>query len=634
MYQIYVGSMLRTALPLIVFGLWGMGALASDALAAPDNTPPPPYISVTDASNNQSLGGLLEEHLQAMIKQCIGTKLTAKKSGFRGKVVDISSVPTWLANGLGLHNNPYVFKQTGMNISREFGYIYNQKEMDLNEITRSADNDYLPLDYSKGDDQVVSVGTDMALYQTTCSNVINEKVGLSGGYSFPMATIKAALAAEYEGSNSYSINIVYGTFQSPIYQMYTNNDPGAKSGINKFTASMVFWKWYLDNPYAVTDVQYILKSFTGLSLYRLDGLKRKTSFTINASANLTSPVVSASTDSQLAFNQFTKGAVIGYISASNVKGGRVDRAYDRLPTPAEIQHVVTAVSQDVVSFDKEGSGDLTLVSNIASGGVLIASKTIKYLVLGLPSQMCNLSSWTTDQPDSVSLRGAIPSVGDKNLRCALTFEYQPTAADLASGKTLKFNLVSKSTLGTVPIALQIAMPSVGFGTTSNPKINFAEGDRTPRVQQIAGQRTSTLMWEFEFNLFTDSSRRITNIESIDVNNLDLSCPEGVPVYAPPIPGLSFPTVGSGSPRKLTMRLTAAYQGTPQDLSQTENFAKCSYGGSVVYTFPDGSQRTGLINPIPIFYPIDRPSTSSVPGQRGDAQQIPPASVSSPSDAGL
>jgi hypothetical protein len=556
----------RTARAVMAAG-WGVTLLLASAAHA---DPAPPARSY--AADNPSLEGWVEDEMQAMMGSCVGGRLKMlKKKAFGGsEEVAISAVPPLISDGLKLGLKPQITLQNGGSLTREFAYV----RSDVNDASfDNSDLNALALNFTNTNDQLPTVGLDQTNYVATCASVLSAKATAGGDFSFPMATVKAGLDADYSKSNSYSISMVAGHFESPIVAMYNGLNAGDASSADSAYAALLFWNWYDRNRGKIAQTQHILRYFDGVSLYMVAGFKKKDQFSVNISSGASSPFVSGSAESKLSLNQLTEASLTGYRSVVNLSAdGKPARDYFELPQLDELRDVV-AERADVL-FDAAASDDRMLVSG---------DKKISEIAFSGPSAMCDPTQWKTDDA-RVAVTGAAIEVARKRQACKFSLLYKPTAADRNEGAQLKFALVTKAAIGTPAKPIAVPAPLIAYQGTRRPSLDYVSGTLMPTVTPLPGPLpNSTLSWRINYRLVTDPSARVTTTDNIDTTNLALTCPRTVSVSSAPAYTITFEGPQNGNGRNLWIGVTAQYIGPTPDPSKLDGFDTCVLSGTLDYT---------------------------------------------------
>jgi len=550
-------------------------ALATTAHAARPEPRAQPY----DAASNPALAGWVEDNLQVMMTQCIGGELTMLKKRFGGHdVVAVSAIPQIIRDGLNLASNPKVQLQKGSSLTREFGYV---RPDNTGAGFDESDTNALALNYANFQDQLPTIGVNQTNYVATCSTVLSSKATLDSDFSFPMATVKAGLDADYDTSATTSLSLVAGHFESPIVAMYQGVGLDGATPADSAYAALLFWNWYARNASRVASDNYILRYFDGVSVYKISGLKKRTKIDVNLSSQFSLPTTSMSTTNTLGVNQMTNASSSEYAAAVNLKAdGKPSREYFLLPKLDELRAVVAAKSD--VAFDAANSDDLMLLST---------SKRITATAFSIPRVLCSGTLWTTDDgrvsvvgATPVTLRDQIDAANDRAV-CRFTLTYAPTATDMQDGAQLKFNLASKTALGSSPQPIKVPVPGIAYQGTKRPVLEYVSGGPLPiTATPVPGPLPSTVLaWKISYRLVTDPTARLMTTDNMDTTNLVLSCPSTVVVSGAPTFSIAFDGPQAGNGRNLSMTVAATYTGAAPDLSKLDGFDMCTLSGSIDYT---------------------------------------------------
>jgi hypothetical protein len=288
--------MLRcTVLSICLLSVVQIGAIA---LA---DDPQPPYPAKTDASGHQALSGILEDDFTKMVLtympgQSSNKHLMLEKSGgFLGigaSKKPATAIPSTIQGAL-LSTDLYVKGPVSQSLGSLFTYIYSDSDKSNDADTTPDPSRVLVLSLSTVSDtsQVSLANTQYSgtIYGQTCDSSIAGNVSASGGYSVPIADVKASLSASASSSMSWSLQIFDGTFDSPLPALFQTFDPSIA-----LYPRLTLWKWYHDqfvngNAAALTSSNYLLQRMHGLSIYQVFGNKQTYTAQASVSAALSTP---------------------------------------------------------------------------------------------------------------------------------------------------------------------------------------------------------------------------------------------------------------------------------------------------------------------------------------------------------
>jgi hypothetical protein len=559
--------------------------------------PPPPIDEARDAKGNPILGGWLETRFQQMVQSCTQSadRLKVEKKGLFGDdVKEVSAIPQIVSRELGLQSAQSILIQADGNVIREFGYVYTTDEIAADQHKYAS---YLNIDYSHDATQLTEPGISGIIYSNSCASVMSAAIQASGGYSLPVASVKAGLSADYDQSSSYDLDLVTGMFDSPILLMYYGSVPNIKPSQSKLYADMLFWKWYSEHTDRVSADNWILQEFKGLALYKTGGFKQQTKYGFNVQANVASPFVTANGMADAQFDNRTQVTVNSFQTAALFDvNGDLHRIWFKVPTIADLTSTIS--SEASASLDVDNS-KVNLIDR--------SPKSHLEDIVGLPTIFCDASLWRVEG-STVSIKSATESTKNSQTACVFTVEYLPSDDDLKNGVELSYSFVNSIDGGAgKKYDIKIPAAHVALTGTDVPRLLFAGGSRLWTATN-AGAGAATLSWQLVYQLFDDDL--IAKESDIDLSNVTLTCPSGVD--AQPI---LVPTTSSGSPsKKLNVAVTAPFQAAPPD-STTTKYDQCKLGGKVAYTLTGAAKNpvTKLFPDTVIYYPLHSTNAVVNPG---------------------
>lgn len=534
------------------------------------------------------LGGWVEQAMQQMVRDCTQTPGNANlriqhTNGlhFTSDWGEVSAIPTQIVSDLKLNSadSSTVFINSDESITREFGYVYTKSQQDTDQ--KEPDR-YLGLEYNVDKDQAISPGISGFQYNATCSNALNASLDASGGYSFPIATVKASLSADYEGSTSYSISLVKGQFASPILAMYkgTNGDGLSTSG-EEFFAALVFWDWYASHPDQVGERNSVLSDFDGLSLYKSASAKEKTKLAANVSAGISAAVATASAATDLGHTTASQFTGNSYESAAVVKAGKPVRHFADIPA---LRDVITQASL---------RGRFRLDTKLSDDAYLYDATSQKKFVQNisfLPSKFCDAGLWSVDS-SAINISDAKPFAASGVVGgCSFYVTYTPPKDAQLVDTTLAYNFALSFVDGKgTAQSLKLSSDPISLIARTTPRLEYLSGLDTPSITKQSNSSAS-LTWNLLFKLVDDGA--ITNTAQIDFRSVDFENSCGQTAVANVQPGLLDNSVPAAAAKTLQIVVYNSYGRVLGDMTKTDAYVPCKLQGKATFTITDntGAQR--------------------------------------------
>lgn len=518
----------------------------------------------------EPMGGWIETELQDMVQLCTGDVLKLKSGDFFGGSDKVSAIPQLIYTELGLAAKPAVRVLDGQSVSRRFGAV----RTGATPAAATETSSISAWDYTNTDDRVTAPGMNSVVYNNTCASVLNAAVEANAGYSVPVASAQAALKADYEGSNSYALSLVSGTFESPILRSFRGAAPAVGERLySPLEAALSIWSWYRQNPSKASSTNWLLRDFRGAALYKWGGLKQKTRFTGSVSGNVTVPGFSMkSSVTGTAGNTIAIDAESFKVALSESPGAQ---NYDPLPP---ISDVITKAAQFASFVISEGSSDTYLFDT--------RPKRYFQRAKGISRQFCQPGVWQSDRP-TVFLKSVSASTDNLGIpECTFEIEYTPT--DATANKTLDHSFQQSFTVSGTTYVLKLTPAPIQLSARLEPFLTFTSGQQIPQVAPgpVGPVQTSTLTWDFHY-LLTDSGL-IDSPGDIDLTQVQLKCPTGVEVTAQPVFSSAIQPGPVAASKMIRIGANAFYQGELSSLSGASDTVECSLTGIVRFTLPSGT----------------------------------------------
>ncbi len=579
----------------------GFAGLAAPVFA---ETPPSPPITAPQGSTVY-LGPWLEDRLQEMVQSCTPSKRLKMTKINQNKEFDVSAVTPSMRAAFELNVNPLgrrIRPYEGDSMIYYFANVYQGADFDTLKIT-SAGSDYLDIVDKDAPEFVKASRVDQAVLVQTCATAMSGAIDANAGYSLPIASVKAAFDADYQGSNSYSLNLIKTKFRSPLWEAYT----GVRSATQSpFHAAMTLLRWYELHPSRAqaTDNKLLIE-FEGVGVTQILGAKRNIKVAGSASYSVGIPLIGGS-----------QGGFIGEtswftsLSAEKYKVAVMEKDGGGLSiTPAAMPSLSEALSKAVatasVSLDRLETGeDLTLYNR--------NPRTLTYVIDRLPPAMCT-AAWRVFQKSPATtvaqVRVNTPSIvtgkdGWDSCRVPVTFWPSPTMP-LNSSQTLDIGFEYTVIPGANAKSLRLQAETVSLPALQYPHLLLRKTQSTPTSEkQTVGQVVSTkLNWKFTYQIMDNN--QVANETKIDITGLSTSCAPVVtsPQWIEPTRRLQLLSDAAG--KSLDVNLELQWDGDYAALTPAPDFSTCKLSGDVIFTLTNGQSVTREFPTLQFLYPIPK-----------------------------
>jgi hypothetical protein len=575
-----------------------------------DQLPQPPFpIDARDSTGHLALSAVIEKDFTDMALGCIPGQAGSKNLTLseKNKKAPTTGIPSVLQKALPL-TSTFVKQSNDQAIELLFTYVYSdaERQNDTDNGTDATKFLNLPVDGSNAGAGLQQARYGGTLYGETCSSTLNGKVDLSGGYSLPIADFKAAVESDASSSTSWSLNLVDGTFLSPLPEAFDRLDA---QGVYP---RLVLWKWYYDqkrqgNSGILSSPNWLLQRFRGLSVYKVFGAKAQFTGTASAGANLdlaflkSNFQLNAQLDKSIT-SSIRSFQVLTYVAPTSQKG---DRSWYRLPTADEISG-----GAPLQMTLKETSALFV----VGDGGTHVHHQSIQ----GFPSSLCTGATdvWKTEGDDGDPIQGLkITSVGPDSLSqtkdpIACTFEITyripspvpSTSTQLKYWVAMRIDDQHKLRLQAAPVTLaKTDGPRLADNLTAR---NYSKSDQ--------GSGNYRLDWIVKLNATETSTSQLSpDNQTPAIGDTFLQCgSSNIPLTV-----TSNPAISGNGPRQL--QFTVSQLISPQDgldVNATTGFQTCSLTGTIGFLLAGGITAN---RPIPSnlmfnYPPIARAVIGQVP----------------------
>lgn len=572
------------------FMLVSAGLVAAASTSAAES----PFVKERDAAGSPLLSYQLEQRFSDFMQSCVLGQLTQVKTGIRNQKRPVSAIDGDLITALELKSGKDTIRPLlDLSLVRLFGYVYTTAEQD--NVSRSMGR-FLRLDYSDTK-KSLTPGFSATRHEATCGSIIESAIDVNSEYSFPVATLKAALSGEFDRSQTQAIEIVNGRFTNPVWEMWRGGGPdSSNASARKFYVSVLFWDWYSQAKPAAGEKLWLLNYFDGTILSQIKQRRMTARGTAETQGRLNLPLVNANVQLKTETNEqsdFDSSLFRIYMRADRA-GQPATREFSELP------------SLDIVLQAAASSG----VSRIGypEGPVLESGQTKRFNaeVDALPGIFCDGPRW--EVRDSLSAASAstvlkLLSAGEEpiaggNVTCMFRLSYAPGTIKTADDAELTPVLVSKESYGDKQ--LKLAVNTAYFQRTPKPLLKTISGDASPEIVPVAASSPprAKLVWHHQIRLDDDGlyadDKRISP-------ETTLECPANTLTAGDADFSLTFIGVQGPTRRTIDLRTEAEYQGVLDPASYEK--VSCKVSGHLVFTPARGGAVVRRpVEDVTIYYP--------------------------------
>jgi hypothetical protein len=580
---------------LMVFGAANTSALADSAAVPPITAP---------LGSARYLGPWLEDRLQEMVLSCTpGKRLKMTKINSK-KELDVSAVTQSMRNAFDLNANPLgrrIKSYQGKDMINYFANVYQGSNVDA--LVIAPDDIYLDIVDENSPNFVKAPRVDQAMLIQTCATAMKGALEANVGYSFPIASLKAAIDADYQDSNSVSLNLIKTTFRSPLWTAYTGVKTTSQS---PFHAAMTILRWYEVNSGRASRVDNkLLVEFEGAGVTRVSGAKRNLKVDSSASYSLGIPLFGDSAGS-------TSGEVswLTKLEATQYQVAVIERESGGLeiksmPLPSLANAIAKATETADVTLDRQISGDdFTLYNR--------SPRTLTYVIDRLPPSMCR-NVWRVVQ-NSPALTVGIAKVGNPSViassagwqSCRVPVIFSPNATmSLTNAQSLDIVLEYPILSGINRHTVKLQAETVVFPELRFPHLNLLKTMAKPTAKKMTddGVTSTRLIWSFTYQLTENG--QVENESKIDITGLNTSCTPIVPdskwIQPSRRKQLSYNAAG----KLLVIDLEIQWDGDYETATPLPDFSTCELSGEAEFTLTNGKKTKRPFPEAQFQYPISK-----------------------------
>lgn len=473
--------------------------------------------------------------------------------------------------------------------------------------------------------RLVSPHFNGSSYSAACTTSISYAFNLSGGYLMPAAAVKAALEGSGSDTASNSLRIVEGVFYSPFAAMWRGTYADYSEASNatsirslptdaieplKTHVSLIFWRWYSENPGRADQDNGILEYFSGIAVREENQAASKRDAEVSGEFSASLPVLSVSMKGKAGFSSTTNFWSDSFFLAS-FRDGRsrhVGSSYMRLPTPSQISKhfeglrlspwnesdTVTIYNPDVITFSQ--------------------------YIHGITAPHCTTAKWrakavdSSAPPQGLTLVRVEQALDNQQIPiCLASFTYKPSANDVSNGATLQFALAYDETVTSKGADVQLRLASAPVALKSYGRRDWRKLDLQAAVPidpsnvgipvGTAGAKHAQLRWKFEYQFDAKGTPGEPVPGSLVLENNQVRCTGGEP-----------PTVIKATPSLENRGVLGPVLVVSLDAGVSDGMAvaapaaspKCQFSATVRYRLNVGGSPE-IKTPLPtaeLFFPLE------------------------------
>lgn len=556
--------------------------------------PPRPYPATQPNGQTLLLGVELEKAYGKYLASCglPNGLLRNKKPKVRVSAIDIH-----IMEAVGLDSDPQqqIAPVVRSSLGMIFGYIWTTEEEQSVAPTWVTER-LLPLNQAQLESLPVE-GLPRVVEQSTCVSIVGGHFEASGGSPFPIVTLEAAVRAERSTDTQTRMNVMYGDFQNPIWQMWVGrNVDSSTQQTDKLYAGLVFWEWHTRNPSATS--ARLLSKFKGTHIFRSIRSNRESLTSARAEAKGSYLVFSAGNSVS---NSIRQGSLLDLSDYSLMMGSNTatDSNFVDLPDAVMIATELSNSNLRVAHIEQEG--------NKIEGQ---QPKTMHLIFPRLPAAFCSNSKWDVyDAPGagantySLSEPAVMINPTNETAECRFTVRFTPSTVGSQVDNLMPY-LVSKSFIKTTAEPqVRIRIPfTLGLSRSPVPTIQFENAGTYSVTPNIAQPLTTTVTTRYTFAV--RGMAAYGDSPTVDADDITLSCPNG---FGGAHPRWSAQLQGAARTRTLELTGSAIHKG---GLAANGSVQQCSMSGTLKF------RRTGANYDVPVAL-----SSTSVPYPMPSTPQI-------------
>ena len=414
-----------------------------------------------------TLGGEMEELFRDFLDTCPG--LVGPLTIYRRKENDggfylkqggdnhptVSAIDPMMLSVLDLKKDdgPKTGEPLDISVGQLFAMVGNQENFQADRIgslQRLAINE----------DNVSTLFSDAyssAQYRTTCASYIGAVGRTSGGFSFPFATMKANFEADRSQTDEASLQVVSGTFDSPLWLMWDRLGaaPGQTSS-NQFYAASVFWHWrHRRELSSESDGEdYLISQFKGIIANRRYDSNASAGASGSFNSKLSIPFLARASASAQGDVRNTRDVTLNNF-AIYLPQGESELRFQRVPTAAQL----AATMRDIFATSAPIFEDQALVEGRRG--------EVRVDLYAFSSDLCDRGLWEIRDDDVADVESDIydlddltPTFGpDGSTVCVAELEFDDRAAGEANWDMEPFLVSRRSVEG---VYLKLPLPRIVF----------------------------------------------------------------------------------------------------------------------------------------------------------------------------
>lgn len=444
-------------------------------------------------------------------------------------------------------------------------------------------------------------GIDGIVYKQSCASYVSSKMG--AGASFPIASVQAALEAQY--SNGGRAAVSTGYFDSPFAGMIRGG--GAYSRY----ANLLVWESYNKSPDLLSSpALYILEGFEGAI------------------------VMSASTESTGTKSKMSASIAGGYGPASG--SASVDARYEQ-DTEYSDEHFLSVISGLTAADFHPLKRPAAIASDFSSSFAYAVPNPVDKMIAGtkhehsfklagVPTHLCESGDWEITSLNPSNLYSDSPIVYGKSStdpasglpECTFAVVGTPSnAITLAGGSpTASYILKSKNDIKDPnPVFLELQVTSFPLAVNPNPQLIASSATSSPSAEPV-GTSSGLIRWHWgvQFDVVDKGNpidRSLPPTLALD----KIVCPSGTIDITPPR------VIRDESTQKYTLDISSLNPISPPVGQALNDMETCKQVVKVSLQMPSG---VAVERPLTIVLDVHRPVAVPAPPVPAPPVPAPPA----------
>jgi hypothetical protein len=494
-------SNLTKGIAIIFLAAFGFSRI-TQAQATLAFTDPDANGAATAADGSMKVGWFLESEFTPYFKNCTGALMKKKQA-------TVSSVPVPVISALGLRVSDWVIQPRKYTVANAFAIIFPTENLPDTDVIDPKSQ--LGMNVLGDPAAMLPQGVSKVIYSSNCTAILGAAAGVDSKISFPLASLSAAVKADYQSNNAGELGLIVGIFNSPFLQLY-NNLQGHDGAV---FAHLLVWDWYR-NKYStlalVPSEKYsVLSWFNGISLYRIDKESRQTDGSVNMSGSASYAGLVSVTGSLNA--QYKK---YGAINVTNYKFAPFASKKSSPPSTYGFQQLASV--DEIVTWAKEGVFSTLDPKSFSTNNVLRQGypEMHSQIIKGVPQALCDHHLWTAN-PSVFPKAGSLSVTGESVIAvtetqpvpaCSLTLTFKPDDSLFSGASSGNVDLFYSLDTRIADKTFEVTAEKVPLQTSSFPLITPSSVGPISFVAPTAATGGFVLTWDLKAVVQDDPSNLI------------------------------------------------------------------------------------------------------------------------------